>query len=139
MRSRWPMTGRLDPVLFDELLRCRPWIEAALEHADGTHNWDDIVAGVYAGHFHFWPREKSAAITEINVYPRRRIFNVFLAGGDLADLQRFAVEVEESARKAGCDAVQCSGRAGWARALAGWAGKTPIYRRAVTEKGICDE
>ena len=32
-----------DMLLSDELERCRPWIEAALEYCGGTHEFEDIV------------------------------------------------------------------------------------------------
>ena len=33
---------RLSP----DLQRCKPWIEAALEYCNGTHEWEDIVRGI---------------------------------------------------------------------------------------------
>ena len=33
----------------EELARCKPWIEAALSYSGGTHDFDDIVAGLQKG------------------------------------------------------------------------------------------
>jgi len=51
-------------MLFDQLSRCRPWIEAALEYSGGTHTFDDIAAGVLAGRFRLWERPNGCAVTE---------------------------------------------------------------------------
>ncbi len=111
------------PALFDELDRCRVWIEAALKYSGGTHDWYDIVAGVLAGNFQLWPKEKSALIMEIITYPRKRVLNVFLGGGDLTELASMHDEVIEWAKKNGCTGAIISGRKGWQRAYErhGWA------------------
>ena len=67
----------------DELERCRPWIEDALKYCGGTHHFDDIAAGVYAGRMQLWPAPRGCIVTEIVVYPRKRVLNLFLAGGEL--------------------------------------------------------
>ena len=41
--------------------RCRPWIEAALIYADGTHSIEDIAAGIASG----------AAEIQLNLTARR--------------------------------------------------------------------
>ena len=33
----------------DEIARCRPWIEAALEYSGGTHDFIDVAEGLYKG------------------------------------------------------------------------------------------
>lgn len=110
------------PHLFDELDRCRPWIEAALKHSGGTHDWYDIVFGVLQGNFQFWPKENSALVTEIITYPRKRVLNVFLGGGELAELAAMHGEVIEWAKAQGCAGATISGRKGWERAYTqyGW-------------------
>lgn len=110
------------PPLFDELDRCRPWIEAALKHSGGTHDWYDIVFGVLQGNFQFWPKENSALVTEIITYPRKRVLNVFLGGGELAELAAMHGEVIEWAKAQGCAGATISGRKGWERAYTqyGW-------------------
>jgi hypothetical protein len=122
--------------MFDELVRCRQWLEPALQYADGTHDWDDIVAALYSRQMQLWPLERSALVTEIQQFPRKRVLNVFLGGGDLDELRAFVPTVAEFARANGCTALQCSGRRGWLRAIDGGTEKTPIYRRSIMEKGL---
>lgn len=110
------------PPLFDELDRCRDWIEAALEYSGGTHDWYDIVFGVLQGNFQLWPKENGALVTEIITYPRKRVLNVFLGGGDLNELASMHEEVIAWAKEQGCTGATISGRKGWERAYAklGW-------------------
>ena len=104
-------------MLFDELNRCRQWIEAALELSGGTHTFDDIVSAVYSGRMQFWPAEKACAVTEIVTFPRRKVLHIFLAGGDMQQI----VDMDESATKFakanGCSALTIAGRRGWKKVL----------------------
>jgi hypothetical protein len=108
--------------MFDEIVRCRPWIEAALARSGGTHHFDDIVRGIYAGHFQFWPAENGCAVTEIITYPRKKVFHVFLAGGQMEQIVDMDASATEFARQNGCSAMSIAGRRGWSRVLQdnGW-------------------
>ena len=100
-----------------EMQRCRKWIEAALEYSGGTHDYQDIVESVKTGAMQFWPAEDACAITEIIVYPRKRAFHVFLAGGNMDTI----VDMDESAvyyaKINGCTIMSIAGRKGWQRVL----------------------
>ena len=67
----------------DELARCRPWIEAALEYSGGTHDFIDVAEGLHKGTMQLWPAPKGCIVTEIVVYPKKKLLNVFLGGGEL--------------------------------------------------------
>lgn len=107
---------------FDQLTYCREWILAALEYSDGGHNFDDIALGVLSGRYRLWMRDNGCAVTEILEYPRRRVCNVFLAGGDMQVVKDLQAPCEEYARSQGCTALYLTGRSGWQRALKndGW-------------------
>lgn len=100
-----------------ELERCKPWIEAALERGGNTHEFEDIVHAVKAGTMQFWPAEDACAVTEIIVYPRKRAFHVFLAGGNMDTI----VDMDESAvyyaKINGCTIMSVAGRKGWQKVL----------------------
>ena len=119
-------------TLFDELNRCRPWIEASLAHADGTHTFDDIAGGVLCGRYIFWPRERCFAVLELVQYPRGAELNVFLAGGDLKQMQASQEQLFEIAKNHGAKAVTMTGRRGWARALPGWKEQHVVLRKDLT-------
>ena len=38
----------------DELLKCRKWIQLALDKGGDTHDFVDIVDGVISGHMQLW-------------------------------------------------------------------------------------
>ena len=103
-----------------ELKRCRDWIEAALEYSGGTHDYMDVVDGVFSGRFQLWPAPRGCLVTEIVVYPKKKVLHVFLAGGELDQI----LDVEESLRQFGqmhgCDSMTLAGRPGWKKALPHW-------------------
>jgi hypothetical protein len=102
--------------------QCKPWIEAALAYSGGTHTFEDIVDGIAEGRFQLWPSERGCLVTEIVVYPRKKILNVFLGGGELAQLADMHRDVIEWAKAQGCQAASITGRKGWERAFRqyGW-------------------
>jgi hypothetical protein len=105
------------PQPYSEWLRCRPWIEAALRYSGGTHDISDIEDGLMRGVYQFWPGKRSAMVTEICEFPRRRTLNVFLGGGDIRELAEMRPDVERYAKFRGCDAVTLIGRRGWLRSF----------------------
>jgi hypothetical protein len=117
----------------DELERCRPYIEAALEYAGGTHEFSDIVDSVKAGQMQFWPGRSSAAITEIVVYPRSKALHVFLAGGEMAELITMIDSAVIWGRAQGCNAMTMAGRKGWEKVLArqGWNPVMSVMEREI--------
>jgi len=115
-----------------EIVRCRPWIEAALEYSGGTHDFIDIAEGLYKGTMQLWPAEKGCIVTEIVVYPRKKVVNVFLGGGDLEQILDMHEDVIEWGKLQGCSALTMTGRFGWKKPLAkhGW---EPLHSSYVKE------
>ena len=108
------------------LLDCKEWIESALKKGGDTHDFKDIVDGVLSGHMQLWFGAKGCAVTEIIVYPNKKVLHVFLAGGDqghgieqITDMHDDAVEWGKAQ---GCDGMTIAGRKGWQRVLEsrGW-------------------
>lgn len=107
--------------------RCREWIAAALEHADGGFGIDDIAEGIAAGRFHFWPGERCAVVTEFWTGPRLKTLNFWLLGGDLKELLAMRPDIEAWAIAQGCKRALGGGvRPEWGRVLAK-AGYTPRW------------
>ena len=99
-----------------EWIRCSPWIQAALDHAGNLFTLDDVKRAVLDGHAIFLPGLEAVVIAEIRVYPQKRIYNCWLAGGDLQELKMaFAPAIRRYAKKAECDAITIQGRPGWQR------------------------
>ena len=82
--------------------RCRPYLQAALEHAGGTHGIDDVARLVGQGRAQFWPGARCAVVTEFYHYPKLRACNFWLLGGDLAELLDMLPAIEAWARGQGC-------------------------------------
>lgn len=111
----------------EELDYCRKWIEAALEYSCGTHNFEDIAAGVLSGHFQLWAGKQSAVVTEITQYPRLKNLHFFLAGGNLDELALMRPGIEAWGKSIGCTRVTLAGRKGWARSFLADSGYEPKW------------
>lgn len=105
-----------------EIDRCQPWIEAALEYSGGTHSLSDVIHGITSGKMQLWPAPKGCIVTEIVVYPRKKMLNVFLGGGDLDQLLDMHKDVIAWSKAQGCEAITITGRFGWKKPLKahGW-------------------
>lgn len=114
-----------------ELDRCKPWIEAALGYSGGTHDFGDIVTGLERGVLQLWPTPKGCIVTEIVVYPKKRVLNVFLGGGELEQIMDMHGDVIEWAKAQGCSALTMSGRLGWKKPLEarGWRHQHASYAK----------
>lgn len=111
-------------AMHQQLTRFSHNIEEALEYAEGTHTLDDVVQMVLSGQLLFLPFERSFLITEVITYPRYKVLNVFLGGGDLDEIATDKMQdlVLNMARHAGCSKITMSGRRGWEKPLRnlGW-------------------
>jgi hypothetical protein len=103
----------------EEWARCRHWIEAAIEHSSGIISIEDVEAGIAAGNMQFWPGQRSAAVTEIAVYPRTKHLLVVLAGGDMEEIISMIPSFKFFGKAHGCEKLVEAGRAGWERVLKG--------------------
>lgn len=106
----------------NELERCRPWIEAALEYSGGTHSFEDVAKGIVEGRMQLWPSPRGCIVTEIVIYPKKKTLNVFLGGGELDQLLDMHGDVTNWAKSYGCEALTITGRFGWKKPLKahGW-------------------
>jgi|TARA_R100000951_G_scaffold12278_5_gene9900 hypothetical protein len=118
-----------DFILSDDLERCQPWIEDALQYSGGTHTFDDIVLGIAEMRMQLWAAPKGCIVTEIVVYPKKKVLHLFLAGGDLEQLIDMNNDITNWAVGQGCTGGTITGRLGWKKALAplGWKLKSANY------------
>lgn len=104
------------PTWMVQFARHLKHIEAALEHAGGTHTARDVMEQVFAGHMQFWSGGQSAIVTQIIRHPRKNELHFFLGGGDGAELRAMRGAIEAWAQKEhGCAAATLTGRRGWSR------------------------
>lgn len=97
--------------------RCRPFIEAALGAADPLNTIEYVEERIEADEAQFWAGRHSACVTQVIDYPRRRILNLWLCGGDLRELRQMLPAIEDWARRRGCTAEYLSGRPAWGAVL----------------------
>ena len=110
----------------EELMRGKAWIESALKKGGETHDFKDIVDGVLSRHMQLWMGENGCAVTEIIVYPNKKVLHVFLAGGDKGYGIKQITDMHDDAmawgKQQGCDGMTVAGRKGWKKVLQskGW-------------------
>ncbi len=100
-----------------------PWIVAApliaraVERQD-THSLEDVEEAIRKGEAQLWCFGASALVTEIHVYPRKKVCRIWMAAGVFEELVRELLPaVEGWAREKGCQSVTVVGRPGWARVM----------------------
>ena len=101
----------------------RDLIEAALVYTGGTHTLDDVEALIASGAVQFWPAPHSCVVTEFDIQPRQKTLSIFLAAGDLRELEAIEPVLMAWAREQGCTHARFVGRRGWRRtflARQGW-------------------
>jgi hypothetical protein len=107
----------VEPEWVPEFKRCRQWLEDALEYSNGTFNIIDIADGVAMGDLHLWPAKDAAVITQITVYPRKKVIHCFLAGGNMETIIELEKDVVRWGKSQGCQAITLVGRPGWAKSF----------------------
>ena len=112
----------------NEFLRLSSGIEAALEYSGGTHTLRDVLEALTKDLLQFWPGSNSFLITELEQYPRKKNCHIFLAGGNLTELEQMLPKVEEWAKDQGCSALTLTGRFGWLRTFLRGAGYEPQWQ-----------
>ena len=96
--------------------RCLPHLEAAMEHSAYAVTVAEMLTWVLEGtHYHLWPGEESAIVTEIT--PDGERLNFWLAGGNAEELERMVPWVESWGRSRGVRGFYLFGRRGWARSF----------------------
>ena len=115
----------------NELERCKDWIESALAYGGGTHLYEDIVEAIVAGKMQLWPAENSCLVTEITLFPRKKVLHVFLGGGDLDEIIGMHESVVQWAIDQGCASLTMTGRKGWGKPLksSGWESQLVLYEK----------
>jgi hypothetical protein len=106
-------------TLIERWLNVRHLLLPSLELCGGTHDEDDIVAGLYAGRFSLWITDcaSAALVSEICAFPRLRVLNCFLGGGNLTALVTLEDRITRFAKENGCGKLRIAGRKGWSRAF----------------------
>jgi len=103
------------PEWLSETIRCRKWIEDALEYSLGTHDFYDIVDGIATNALQLWASDKAVIVTEMMVYPRKKLLHAPVVAGNLEGVEEMTPTVIEFAKFMGCQGITTAGRRGWER------------------------
>jgi hypothetical protein len=99
-----------------------PMLLGALKKNIPLWNTDDVLEAVMKDEMQLWiayDDDKQtllgSVITQIMVYPRGKLVNVFLLGGNNIKMwkDKMAEKIEKFAREEGCAYLQAIGRKGW--------------------------
>ena len=104
-------------------------LERALDYQGGLFALSDILERISNGTMQSWVEGNSWAVTQISVYPRRRMLEIVAAVGDLGDCRILHGRILKFANEMNVDLVAAYGRRGWARDADrnGWKVRTISY------------
>jgi hypothetical protein len=109
--------GQYYPVWVDEFKRCAPWIEGALEYANGDFDLQDIATGISMRQYQLWTCATAVVVTQYLHSNKKVTLHLFLAGGDLDGVEELVRECEVWGRQAGVNAMSLTGREGWKKSF----------------------
>ena len=104
-------------------------LERALDYQGGLFALSDILERISNGTMQSWVEGNSWAVTQISIYPRRRVLEIVAAVGDLGDCRILHGRILKFANEMNVDLVAAYGRRGWARDADrnGWKVRTISY------------
>lgn len=104
-------------------------LQRALDYQGGLFALADILERIADGRMQSWVHNNSWAVTQVSVYPRRRLLEIVAAVGDLGDCRILHGKILVFANELKVDLVAAYGRRGWARDAErhGWKTKTVSY------------
>lgn len=123
------------PEILDALEeRVRPYLTKAAEFTFGRYEPEDIMQFVRSGNAHLWVALRDDNVIGITVtrfweYPRKRCLDVVFLGGEDWDgwKDRMFDMLDRWSQDSGCDAIEASGRTGFARVFKD-RGYTPLWQ-----------
>ena len=104
-------------------------LQRALDFQGGLYSLNDILERIANGTMQSWALNNSWAVTQISIYPRRRVLEIVAAVGDLRDCRLLHGKILAFASEMNVDLVAAYGRRGWARDADrnGWKIKSESY------------
>jgi hypothetical protein len=110
-------------------------LERALKQGGDLYSLSDILDAIAEGRMQSWVEGQSWVVTQIAIYPRRRVLEVVAAIGDLKDCRILHDKILWFAEEMGLGLVSAYGRLGWAREATrhGWTIQTrgALYHRKI--------
>ena len=107
-------------------------LQPALEY-DNTYNMQDVADCIDSGTMQIWTSDNSAVVTQVQIFPRMRVLHIFLAAGDLVDLETLTPRIQRFAEDMGCKKITLTGRKGWSRTFVSKFNMKPTHYWLSTE------
>ena len=107
-------------------------LEPALEY-DNTHNMQDVADCIDSCTMQLWPGTNSAVVTQVQNFPRMKVLHIFLAGGNLEELETLTPHIQKFAEYMGCQKITLTGRKGWSRTFVSKFNMKPTHYWLSTE------
>lgn len=97
-------------------------IEDALCYSYDSHSFNDVVEMLLSGEAHMHELPNSVIIAEVQQTPNHKVYNIFIAAGNLHEVLEAQNMLIEISKELGCKFMSFSGRLGWAKVLKnkGW-------------------
>lgn len=126
----------MNAVPLEQAAAYRMKLAKALERAGDLYSLNDLLDRIADGRMQAHVSRETLAVTEISVYPKRRVLSIIILVGDLEDGENLHAQVLDFARKMECDAIITQGRVGWARLAKSHGWKTVstnmVFRKEVS-------
>ena len=104
-----------------EFERCAPFLQRAIDRANGEFDLDHVRDEVISGEAQLHSRPNSAAVTRIETTASGKKFVLcWLAGGNMQEVQELENSIEKWGRSIGCTQIKIIGRKGFIRSLPGY-------------------
>ena len=129
--EKYKVNGELPlwAVLFQKVEKI---LERALEY-DNTHNMQDVADCIDSCTMQLWPGTNSAVVTQVQDFPRMKVLHIFLAGGNLEELETLSPHIQKFAEDMGCRKITLTGRRGWSRTFVSIFNMKPTHYWLSTE------
>jgi hypothetical protein len=90
-------------------------VEIALAEGGDVMTFDDMIELARAGRIQLWADDESVVATEIMVYPRKKVLNLFLAAGRLPAVMAWHPKLTQFCHDNEVDLMVAFGAPGWGR------------------------
>lgn len=98
-------------------MRVESILQPAIDLNNGLYHSEDILRELVSGAYYLFTSKHSAIVATLNPFPRGTVLHLFLAGGNLEELEELYKETEEFARYQNCKSITLMGRFGWKKSF----------------------
>lgn len=99
----------------------RAQLDELLVRQGGLYTFDDVLACIDRGTMQSFAKGDTWAVTQIHIFPRRKVVDMVFVLGDMNDVKDLESEVIAFAKEIGATLLMATGRLGWLKShFDGW-------------------